>query len=87
MIASRAHEWRRFFGAIDGDSAASEVTRMMHRVDDAFDLLNSVVKDMSGCPDSDVEEALRIARSTLDEAIRSLHDTAVRLRHDDPDAA
>lgn len=87
MSAIRTREWHMFLGVREPDAASAEVTRLLHRVDDAFDALNYVLRALAGCPDGELEDSLRIGRKTLDESIAALQEAAAQLRRDDHDAA
>lgn len=87
MNSTTAREWHLFLGALDSDSAIGEMTRLAQRTDDAYDITNYVLHVLAGCPDGDIEESLRVARTTLVEACTALQEVASVLRRYDPDAA
>ena len=53
----------------------------------ASDELGDVLKSLSGSPCADLEEVLRVARYTSEEAIGLLSGVIVRMRLGDPEAA
>lgn len=87
MSAIQTREWHMFLGVRESDAASAEVTRLLHRVDDAFDAVNYVLRALSGCPDGELEDSLRICRKTLDESMAALQDAVKQLGRDDHDAA
>ena len=80
-------EWYLFLGTRSREDASSEVRRMIHRLDDASDAVNFTLRVLAGCPAEDVEEILRIARTSLDEAISQLNQAVYEIRLGDPDVA
>jgi hypothetical protein len=84
---AKLSEWYRFLGVQTADEASAELRKLVLRLDDTYDQLNYMVKLLGGSPDEDAEQAVRIARTSVNEAIDFL-DTAIRqLRTDGPDAA
>ena len=69
-------EWLMFLGTRSQDEAVTEIRRLIKRLDDAYDATSYVVKLISGCPGSDAEDVLRIARKSLDETIELLDHVA-----------
>ena len=82
-----AREWHMFLGTRSREDASSEVRRMIHKLDDASDAVNYVVRLTAGSPSVDVEEVLRVARTSIDEAISQLNQAVYEIRLGDPDAA
>ena len=80
-------EWYRFLGVPTANDAAGELRRLVIRLDDCFDGLNQAVKVMAGSPGGEIEEALLVARGSVDEAIGYLDEVLVYVRNGDPDAA
>lgn len=80
-------EWYRFLGAQTATDAAGELRRLVMRLDDSFDGLNHSVKLLTGSPGGEIEEALLVARRSVDEAIGYLDEVVVQMRSGDPDAA
>lgn len=87
MDAVKAREWHMFLGTRDSDSATSELRRLVQRLDEAFAIVNYVLLRVSGSPDSDSEENLRVARLAINEGSGYLEDLANEFRRDDTGVA
>lgn len=87
MRSADLRSWLLFTGSRDPADAASEVTRLVQRLDEATDEVNYVLRALSGCPAANTEELLRVVRTALAEGIDELQDVAATLRRTDPDAA
>lgn len=83
-LATDAASWRLFLGAPSKSDAGSELRRMVERLDDAHDVLDYVIRLVSGCPDAEVEEDLRFSRKAVAEAMRRLQQLVFELRLGDP---
>jgi len=81
-----ARQWYLFLGTRSGEDASSELRRMIHRLDDASDAVNYIVRLVAGCPAQDLEEILRVARTSIDEAISHLNQAVFEIRLGDPAA-
>lgn len=81
MDARKAREWHMVLGTRDAESAAAELGRLVSRMDDAFDCLNYVLRLVAGSPDVDMEETLRVARTSTNEALEVLQKVAHEFRH------
>ena len=81
------HEWVRFLEVRSAEDAVSELRRMVAHLDAASDEAGSVLTQLSGSPDEDVEEALRVGRASVNEAIGLINGAVMRIRLGDPDAA
>jgi len=79
-------QWYLFLGTRSCEDASSEVRRMIHRLDDASDAVNYILRLVAGCPAQDVEETLRVARTSIDEAISHLNQAVYEIRLGDPAA-
>lgn len=71
--------WVRWFGVTDEENAASQLRIYAARVDEAYDLLGGVLRGFSGSPDDDIEQELRIVRTTLDGTLDLIRSTAETL--------
>ena len=87
MDKVKAREWHLFLGTRDSDGAASELMRLVQRLDDAFDIVNYVLLRVSGSPSADSEENLRVARMALNEGSGYFEDLANEFRRHDTDVA
>lgn len=86
--ASIISTWTRWFGLADQRLAAGQLRLHVRRLDEAYDLIGGAIKAFAGCPDEEIEQQLRVARISLDEAIDMLNATAARLEDaDGPHAA
>jgi len=79
--------WFHFLGVHTANDAAAELRRMVMRLNDAYYGVGCVLKLLAGCPGGEVEDVLRVTRTTLDEATGLLDETVSRVRAGDPDAA
>lgn len=82
-----AGEWVRFLDARGTEDAVSELRRMIGRLDASSDEVTGVLNILSGSPSGDIEEILRVSRTSTHEAIGLLSSVITRLRLGDPDAA
>ena len=82
-----AGEWIRFLDARGTEDAVGELRRMVGRLDASSDEVTGVLNILSGSPSGDVEEILRVSRTSTHEAIGLLSGVITRLRLGDPDAA
>ncbi|RYP88676.1 hypothetical protein EKO23_01955 [Nocardioides guangzhouensis] len=82
-----ATQWIRFLDARDPEDAVGQLRDLVRRLDGCTDDLTRVLNALSGAPADDVEEVLRISRTTTYEAISLLNGAVTRIRLDDPDAA
>ena len=80
-------EWMRFLEVRDVEDAVSELRRMIDRLDESSDEVGGVLRTLGGSPSCEVEEVLRITRTTAHEAIALLNGVIIHLRLGDPDAA
>ncbi len=87
MDQMQAREWHMFLGTRDSDSASAELTRLVQRLDDAFDSVNYVVRLITGSPSAAAEENLRVARTAINESTDHLQDVANAFRRDDTGVA
>jgi len=85
--SDEVRSWFHFLGVHTANDAAAELRRMAMRLDDAHDAVGYVLKLLAGSPGGEVEDVLRITRTTLDEAMGLLDETVSRVRAGDPDAA
>lgn len=85
--ASRINEWHMFLGTRDDDALAAELTRLVHRLDDAYDAINYVMRQVVGSPECEAEGCIHVARTSLTEGIEYLQDVLKDVRRHDPDAA
>jgi len=83
----RLSEWCRFLGARTSDEVASDLHRIIGRLDDVYGELSYVTKLLAGCPSAEAEEELRLSRTAVDEAIGMLSSAIQQLPYGDPDAA
>jgi hypothetical protein len=83
----RVTEWYRFFGVRTPIEAASELHKLIARLDDTYHQLTYVAKLLAGSPNVDVEEEVRMARTSVDAAIEELTHAMKQMHSDDPDAA
>jgi len=83
-LGSQAAEWRLFLGSPSRTEAGSELRHMIGRLDDAHDDLDYVIRLVSGCPDTEIEEDLRFSRTTVAEVIHRLQMLVLELRLGDP---
>ena len=83
-LATDAASWRLFLGASSRNEAGSDLRRMVERLDDAHDVLDYVIRLVSGCPDAEVEEDLRFSRRAVAEVIHRLQMLVLELRLGDP---
>lgn len=83
----RLGEWYRFLGVKSPDDGASELLKLVTRLDDVYDQLNYLAQLLAGCPSNDAEEGVRIARTSVGEAIELVGTALQQMRTDDPDAA
>ena len=81
------NEWFRFLDARSDDEAASVVRRHMARLDDVYGDLQWVLKSLAGSPSGEVDEALRVGRTALGEAIELLDAVAARFCAGERDAS
>jgi hypothetical protein len=72
------HDWARFLDARSDDESAAQLTRHVARLDDVYDELRAAMTPLSSCPSGDVEEALRVSRACLAEAIGMLESVKAR---------
>lgn len=84
---AKATEWLHFLGARTVQDACSEISRMVQRLDEAYDSINYVLKSVNAAPESEVDDVLRITRKTLHEAIEMLLQARRVIEYSDPDAA
>lgn len=87
---SRHHElrdWYRFLGVATASDAAAELHRMICRLDEAYDIVNHVLKGLAGSPGGQVDDVLTVVRAGLSEAIDHLDETKRQMGYGDPDAA
>lgn len=82
-----ARTWLSYLGSPTAAEAADEVTRLVKRLDEAYDAVSYVLTVVSGGPAPDVEEDLRVSRLALEEGMQTLHVAAQVLRSIDPTAA
>jgi hypothetical protein len=87
MAQPSAREWHFFLGTRDADSALTELTRMVHLLDEAQNNVGYILRLVSGSPSADAEEMLRVARTAVHEAIESLEEVVHVMRHDDHSVA
>lgn len=80
-------EWLRFLEARDTEDAVSELRRMIDRLDESSHEVGGVLRTLSGSPSGEVEEVLRITRTTAYEAIALLNGVIIHLRLGPPDTA
>lgn len=80
MTGSTIHQWYRFLDVRSDDEAACELNRMASRLDGAYQDLEQTCRQLAYAPDTDVDEALRVCRLGLSEAIEILQSTAARFR-------
>lgn len=80
MTTATIHEWYRFLDAHSDDEAVCELRRLSTRLHDVLVELDLNSRPLGYCPDPDVDQALRVSRSTLGEAIEFLEQTAGRFR-------
>lgn len=87
MRQAEIREWFLFLGATTGSEAADELQRLVTRLDEAYDIVNGVLKRVSGAPGGEVDETLLVSRSTLTEAVQLLDAARRRMGFGDPEAA
>ena len=80
------NEWIHFLGVGSDEEAAGELRRMIGWLEVASDEIGDVLKTMSGSPCADLEDVLRVARYTSEEAI-GLLTVIIQMRLGDPEAA
>lgn len=85
--AGKLSEWYRFLDARSDEEAASEVRRHMARLDDVYGDVHWVLRQLASSPGGEVEDALRVARTSVAEAIELLDDLAARFRAGERDAS
>jgi hypothetical protein len=85
--SGRLYEWFRFLDAHTGDEAVNALCNQMARLQDVYAEVAWVLRQLAGSPGGEVEEALRVARSALGEALELLDDVAMRLRAGERDAS
>jgi hypothetical protein len=83
-LATDAASWRLFLGVPSKGDAGLELRRMVERLDDAHDVLDYVIRLVSGCPDSEVEEDLRFSRKAVADVTHRLQMLVLELRLGDP---
>lgn len=72
MSRALAQDWYRFFDVVTGEDAASELRRVVVRLEAVHGDLDAAASSLSDAPDGDVNEALWIARTGLTDAIDRL---------------
>jgi hypothetical protein len=82
-----AGEWVRFLDVRGPEDAVNELRCVIGRLDEASDEVTGVLSHLSGSPAGEVEEVLRVSRTSTHEAIGLLSGVITRLRLGDPDAA
>lgn len=88
MIWARtAGEWMMFLDTADAEGAVGELRRLITRLDSSCDEITGVLRSLNGSPSAEVEEALRVSRTTAHEAAALLSSVITSLRLGDPDAA
>jgi hypothetical protein len=83
----RLGEWYRFLDARSDEEAVSEIRRHMARLDDVYGNLHWETRLLAASPGGDVEEVLRVARTSVAEAIELLNDVAARFQAGERDAS
>jgi hypothetical protein len=84
---TRVREWHLFLGTRESENAEAELMRLVRRLDDAHDAVSYILRLISGCPAGEAEEALRIARTSIDEGIEYLQKVVSDVRREAPDVA
>lgn len=84
---AKATEWLHFLGVRNVQDASAEISRMVERLDEAYDTVNYVLKAVNAAPESEVDDVLRVTRKTLHEAIEMLLQARRVIEYSDPDAA
>ena len=74
------HEWYRFLDAHSDDEAVCELRRHQVRLDSVYDELDKAARTLTYAPGGDVDEALRVARTSLSEAVEMLGSVVGRFR-------
>lgn len=87
MRQAEIREWFLFLEAASGAEAADELQRLIIRLDEAYDIVNAVLRRVSGAPGGEVDETLLVSRTTLTEAVQLLDATRRRMGLGDPEAA
>jgi hypothetical protein len=80
--------WCRFLGNYNRHGAEQELKRLERQLSHGFDLVSFVLRSLAGSPSADVEEILRVAQTSIDEAMRQIASVRYALAlGDSPDAA
>ncbi|HJT96170.1 MAG TPA: hypothetical protein VJ777_30180 [Mycobacterium sp.] len=72
MTGASAQDWYRFLDVVTGEDAASELHRLVVRLETVHGDLEAAASALSDAPEGDVSEALWIARTGLTDAIDRL---------------
>lgn len=83
----RLSEWYRFLDARSDEEAAGEIRRHMARLEEVYDNLHWETRSLAASPGGEVDEVLRVARTSVAEAIELLDDVAARFRAGERDAS
>lgn len=80
IFGGTLHEWYRFLDVHSDEEAVCELRRHQGRLEGVYDELEKSSRRLSCCPDADVEDALRVARLSLSEAVEMLGGVVSRFR-------
>lgn len=75
------YEWYSFLDARSDDEAVCELRRLSGRLGAIYQQLEQCSRPLNYAPEAGVDEALRVARSSLSEAIDMLERVATRFRN------
>ena len=73
-------QWYRFLDARSDDDAALAARRLGVKLHDVLVALDGVMRQLSYAPDTELDNMLRIANTTVGDAASSLMDVAQRFR-------
>lgn len=87
MSDMKKREWEMFLGTRGSEDTIAELTRCVHRLDDAHDAVNYILRMIAGGPCAEAEDVLRIGRTSINEAIEYLQGETSAIRRTSPDVA
>jgi hypothetical protein len=73
-------QWYRFLGVSSDDEAAMEARSLAGRLHDALVELDYAMRQLTYAPDTELEAMLRIANTSIGDAVSMLMDLAERFR-------
>ncbi len=78
MTRAQPQEWYRFFDVVTGEDAASELRRVVVRLEGVHSDLEAIAGPLADAPEGDINEALWIARTAVSDAIDQLEMAGAR---------